>query len=160
MRDPVSDPGLSLPGAHDVTTAPARRPFRERVGHALILTAALVVVVLAFTLQVRPDQRVQWSPSSVLPETCAFKMTWGVDCPACGLTRSIIYLVDGAPYRSLDANHFGWLIAIAIAFQIPLRVAALTGRARWLHPLLKWQMLAWLGLSAVLIVSWAVRLAF
>ena len=49
---------------------------------------------------------------------------------------------------------------MAIVFQVPLRLAGLTGRARFLHPLLDWQLMTWLGLSAVLIANWAIRLIF
>lgn len=160
MRDRVSDRGLNPVDTQSDSLPSRKRLMRETVGHAAILVAAIAVVVLSATLQVRPDQRVQWSPDFVLPETCAFKMTWGIECPACGLTRSFIYLADGAPYRSLQANWFGWLVALAILFQIPLRTAALTGRARFLHPLLEWQLLTWLALSAILIATWVFRFAF
>lgn len=130
----------------------------QSVVHALVLLGSVVIIGLTCVLRVRPDQRVEWGSTYVLPETCVTRMTYNFDCPACGLTRSFIYLANGEPYRSLHTNRVGWLVGLAVLLQIPLRIAALTGRAVFLHPLLLWQSLLWLGLAALLVVNWAFKL--
>jgi len=130
----------------------------SRCGHALVLLGSIAIVGLACVLRVRPDQRVEWSTGLVLPRTCATRALWNINCPACGLTRSFIYLASGEPYRSLRSNRVGWIVAMSVLMQIPLSTAALTGRARCLHSLLQWQSLYWLGLTMLLIANWSVRI--
>ena len=92
-----------------------------------MLAVACVVVVLAFALEVRPDQRVAFRGLAAypLPETC-FSWAWfGIRCPGCGLTRSIVYLAQGDWDASLRMHRLGWLLALAVLLQFPYRLLAL-----------------------------------
>ena len=85
------------------------------------------VVVLSFLLQVRPDQRVEfrWLPGWPLPQTCLSRSLYEVECPGCGLTRSLIHLASADWQASFTIHRVGWLMAIAIVLQIPYRIIQL-----------------------------------
>jgi hypothetical protein len=93
-----------------------------------MLVASGLVVVAAFLLQVLPDgERVavrglgRWP----LPHSCITRAWFDQSCPACGLTRSLIYLAQGDVASSIRAHRIGWALALAIVAQIPYRIAAL-----------------------------------
>jgi hypothetical protein len=109
--------------------APDRQPGRRR-RHRQMLLAAAAVVVLALLLRVLPDGRVafRFAPSVPLPETCGSRLLFGVPCPGCGLTRSIICLSRGDLAQSLAFHRLGWLLALVILYQFPYRLYCLLWR--------------------------------
>ena len=113
---------------------PIARAWRERQRHMLMLAGAVFVGVMAWLLEVLPDgQRVAFRGHSrwPLPHACAMRAWFGRTCPACGLTRSLIYLAHADWRASLRVHRLGWLFALTIAFQVPYRIVALRrgGRA-------------------------------
>ena len=123
--------GTELPGDGGPMTPP--RPSRDfDLG---VLAGACLVTMLAFLLQVRPDQRVALRGLSrfPLPHVCASRVWLGVDCPTCGLTRSLIYLARGDWRGSVRAHRLGWLVAALIVIQIPARTRALALRRAGPH---------------------------
>ncbi len=104
------------------------RPSRDL--DLVVLAVACLLMTLAFLLQVGPDQRVAFRGLSQLPlpHVCASRAWLGVDCPTCGLTRSLIYLVRGDWRGSVRAHRLGWLVAALIVLQIPVRAHALALR--------------------------------
>lgn len=107
-----------------------QQPAVRRRRHWEMLGLATVAVVMAYLLIILPDQRVAFFflPSLPLPETCLPRQWWGVTCPGCGLTRSIILLAHGDLAGSLARHHLGWLMAVAILGQFPYRYYALRHR--------------------------------
>lgn len=92
--------------------------------------------MIALALDVRGGTAVglRGVPGYPLPELCATRRVFGVGCPGCGLTRSIVWLMHGDLSASLAMHRLGWLIFAAILLQIPYRALALAGRApRWLE---------------------------
>lgn len=137
--------------------AAARRRARH---HRFMLWVTAAVIAGTFLLEVRPDQRVSLRgfPSLILPETCASKVVWGFDCPACGLTRSFIFAGRGEWLRSLEMNRMGFLLMLAVVAQIPYRLTMLNqwrrnqpGTAR--RP----KLVAWLIIAA-LFVNWVLKM--
>lgn len=123
--------------------------------HWEMLTISLVVLIFSLLLEVRADDRVAFLAwrSRPLPEVCACRALLGIPCPCCGLTRSLVHLAHGRWAQSWQAHHLGWLLAGALLFQFPYRIAALRwpGRAflgerfpRWCGP----------ALIALLIANW------
>lgn len=109
-----------------MSDAPVQRPnFVSH--HVAILTICCLVLVLAFVFEVRQNQQValRWGDVRPLPEVCALRSWFGLECPACGLTRSFICLARGSLWASFQQHRFGWLIALAVVIQIPYRIAAL-----------------------------------
>ncbi len=61
------------------------------------------------------------------PTICPFRLTTGLPCPGCGLTRSWVYLAHGRWTDSIVANPFG---LVAAALVVALIVAVVRARAR------------------------------
>lgn len=139
-----------------------RTQRKQRNHHRVMLTIYAVVVVLAFLLQVRADQRVEFFflPDVPLPESCASRSLFDLDCPGCGLTRSFIYLAAGRFFDSWSANRIGWLLLLAVLIQIPYRLLALNKIDRGQEaPFANWHT----PFSAILIVAlignWVLKVA-
>ncbi len=100
-----------------------RRINGKRQHHRFYLWFAAVIVVAAFLLTVRDDQRVALRslPNVALPESCPSKIYFGIDCPGCGLTRSFIHLAAGHLAASFASHRVGWLLALAVLGQFPYR---------------------------------------
>lgn len=97
---------------------------KRRRRHCEMLAVCLIAVVLSFLLEVRTDQKVEFSiaPDWPAPETCLTSAMWGLECPGCGLTRSFIFLASGEWQAAMAMNRVGWLFALAVMFQIPYRL--------------------------------------
>lgn len=103
-------------------------PARQSASyHQTVLVIATTIVALSVLLDVRSDQRVafRFLPQFPLPETCASRVLLGIDCPGCGLTRSLVHLAHGRIAESYAMHHVGWLIAAAVLCQLPYRLLAL-----------------------------------
>lgn len=141
----------------------ARRSNELRRHHLFILLASVAVLLAAFLLRVRPDQRVELAvlPGWPLPETCYARSVMGWNCPGCGLTRSFVYLAAGDVEASLAVNRVGWIFALVFCLQVPYRLWAICSaegrplgrRAPWLFVWVPFALLIanWLaGLVALL----------
>ncbi|MCA9079914.1 MAG: DUF2752 domain-containing protein [Planctomycetaceae bacterium] len=117
--------------------------------------------MLTFVLRTFPDGRVGLSglPQFPLPELCGSRALFGVDCPGCGLTRSILALGRGDWSRSVQYHRIGWIMALAIALQIPYRLYYLITRPNQPRDV---TLANWLGtlLITLLIGNWAVAMLF
>lgn len=100
----------------------------RRLYHTIVLTISCLVLVFAFVLEERDDQLVgmRGGIGKPLPQVCAMRGWFGIDCPACGLTRSFIRMAQGSLAESFAQHHLGWLFALAVLVQIPYRIAALS----------------------------------
>jgi hypothetical protein len=127
--------------------------------HWEVLAVAGAVCALALTLQEVPGGRVavRGAPRFPLPQVCASRSVFGVKCPGCGLTRSIIHVAEGDWRASWRSHRLGGLMAIVIVFQIPYRLAALRRLDRPLLPI-RWQVWLSSALIALLIGNWLVDL--
>jgi hypothetical protein len=127
--------------------------------HRLVLVLSMVVLLLAFLLQVRDDQRVAFSllPAWPLPEVCQSRVLLGWDCPGCGLTRSFVHLAHADLPTSVAVHPLGWLVALFVAAQLPYRLWAL--RSPGGAPLgqrIPWAITA--SVLVLLVASWLARL--
>lgn len=133
--------------------------------HQFILTGiAAVIVVAALLLTVRSDGHVapKMMPSITVPESCPSKIWFGVECPGCGLTRSVISLAEGDLGASYQFNRAGWLVALAVLFQFPYRWYVLrqlnkTNDVSWSSPW--WIDVLSKSLVAVLIGNWLLKVS-
>ena len=123
--------------------------------HWTMLLISCGIVVLAFLLEVRPDQRVALpaAPQWPMPETCMSRQLFGLHCPGCGLTRSLIHFAHGDWRASLAMHRLGWMMAAAILLQFPYRISCL--RHGHVSPLGK-RIPKWFGYALVgaLIANW------
>ena len=115
------------------------------------------ILVLASVLAVTPGERV-CMPSLAnlpLPELCMTKGLWGVDCPGCGLTRSLICLGHGDLWASLQYHRLGPVFYLFVWFQLLHQCTKLRRRQKDLSaPMSRW--VAWAGnvLIAAFVVNW------
>lgn len=92
-----------------------------------MLILASVVVVSAFVFRVPSNDRVELAglEGVPMPSMCLSKSLWGVECPGCGLSRSLLCFFQGHLANSLALHRVGWVIAIAVVLQFPYRIVAL-----------------------------------
>jgi hypothetical protein len=89
-------------------------PLNQMRWHREVLVTALLVVLLVLGLEVRYDGRVSVRAFAThpLPQACASRAWLGVNCPACGLTRSMIHLSRGEIAACWRAHRLGGLVAL------------------------------------------------
>ena len=111
--------------ASSLIAAPHRG--RTTLIHGLVLCVSVSVIAIGISFKVYPDQTIgcRFSEAHRLPPTCMFREYLNFNCPGCGLTRSIVHFFHFDFRASLSANRVGWLLAMAIVFQLPSRVIAL-----------------------------------
>lgn len=61
---------------------------------------------------------------------CMFKFLTGFNCPACGLTRSFIYMSHFHPGSAFAMNHAGPLLYALCVFEVPYRAVLLLRRGK------------------------------
>ncbi len=135
-----------------------RRTRRQH--HLLILVGVVVVLVLAFALEVRsPTQVGIRGIDGVLPPSCRFRSWTGLDCPTCGLTRSFVSIAHGDLSAALGFNPVSPLVFAAFLFQIPFRAMQIRrldrGRDELAWPWVTRALWILLGLG---LAQWIVRL--
>jgi len=134
-------------------------PTRRR--HKEVLFYSLLALIAAPLLEVYPNERVglRGHPDLLLPPMCMSRTLFGVNCPACGLTRSFVYLARGDWITSVQCHRLGWLLMFMAAVQVPYRLAILAGRQQLL---LSEPAGRWIGrvLVAFLIGNWALGVVF
>lgn len=127
--------------------------------HRWMLWVAGIVAVLAFVFDVSADHEhvfVRRFPNIVMPGSCLSREIFHMDCPGCGLTRSIVFLVHGEVRASWQMNRVGWLMALAIVGQVPYRVMCLRRGRRVLGKV--FPRLFGLFLILMLVGNWALGL--
>lgn len=96
----------------------------------------------------------------VLPPLCAFRALLGLDCPGCGITRSLIYAFHGRFYDSYMMHIWGIPLAVILVAQIPYRLSRLFfAMPDWkLSPVMN----RWINFSIALsvLLPWIVKLSF
>lgn len=154
MNDPrtVAEPALARPEAV---------PNGEWLLHGIVFALAACVLLLASVLRVQgTDEVVMPIWTLPLPGTCSVKQLTGVECPGCGLTRSLVCLAHGDVARAWRFNPAGMYVFALVALQIPYRLAQLW-RLRRGHREIHWRWMAPLalgGLVLALLGQWVARL--
>jgi uncharacterized protein DUF2752 len=163
MQDGVPMPGVTDPMRADGPTEATRErsiasPSQVR-HHRHMLVIACTVMVLAFELVEVADGRVavRGFARYPLPESCLSRSLFGLNCPGCGLTRSVIHLAGGDWRASWRSHRLGGLFAALIALQVPYRLLALRRPDRPVIPT-RWLVLFGYLLIAMLIGNWLIAL--
>ena len=128
----------------------------QRTVHVLFLLLGLGVPVAALSLDVvENNQRVapSFAPAAPLPASCLSRTVFGFDCPACGLTRSIIFLAHGRWADSLAVHRLGWLVFAMILMQVPYRIFRLLRIGRPIPDAARAEPWIWGTLAALLVVN-------
>jgi hypothetical protein len=140
-----------------------RRYRPDPLFHRVLLVLCSGVVLLSMVLSVRERTQVLLPViGTPLPELCMMKrMTDGLGCPGCGMTRSFISIGHGDLARAWSYNPAGlWFYGI-ILFQIPFRGVQLWRIRRGL-PELQLARVAQVSLAilaVVMIGQWVLKLS-
>jgi hypothetical protein len=131
----------------------------EQLLHWILLGLSVVVMMLAFVLQVRGEQVVIPVLDLPVPGTCTFKAYVGADCPGCGLTRCFVSMAHGQVSRAWHYNPVGILFFAIVATQLPYRAMQIwrMRRGRTEVRLGWWGYSLMLGIAIALIVQWVLR---
>jgi hypothetical protein len=136
------------------------QPRRTTLIHWSVLMGSISVIAVAVVLRVYPDQSIgyRFDETHRLPRTCIFRERLGFDCPGCGLTRSFVHLFHGDFSASQAAHRCGWLLALAVVFQLPYRIVAIrrlsADRNQWLST---WHPRTSVALVVLLIANWLIQ---
>jgi len=128
--DPTRNPDAAGSGE------PARTPFLVKAeqrqafdprGHWLILGLSIAVVLGGLLVDVNSDGSIflRGLPDFPFPVICPLRRFFGISCPTCGMTRSIVFLVQGRLADSFAVHRLGWLVWGLVVLQIPYRILCL-----------------------------------
>jgi len=134
-------------------------PSQSKSFQRTILVLATALVVMAFLLQRIPsDESSHLQLAGVrLPELCYSQKMFGLRCPGCGLTRSVVSSACGDLQSAIHFHPAGPLIFGWAFVQIPYRLMNLwrlrTGKLAWRTP---GTLLMTFVIVAVCLVQWVV----
>ena len=91
----------------------------ERRIHLDVLLSAMLLFIAAVLIGRYP------MVPTYLPHVCLVQALFGIPCPGCGITRSVLAVLAGDLTRAWLLNPAGPLLCAATALQLPLRSLAL-----------------------------------
>jgi hypothetical protein len=145
----------ATPGANPSTLVVATLKADATL-HWVLLGLSLLVLALAATLQTVDGTGVFVPVAGIqLPELCYARRWLGIECPGCGLTRSMIAIMHGQLTAAWKFNPAGLLVFGIVLFQLPYRVWQLSRLRRGLPELNPvWLNLSWAFVGAALLIQW------
>ena len=126
----------------------------------VFLLMATVVIVMSFLMNVVGTDQVYLPGLNLpLPESCGSRLMFGIDCPACGLTRAFISISHGKFLNAWLFNPASFLTYLFVAVQIPWQLFQLH-RLKNNKPRIDQQWIYYLptAVFVALILQWLVRL--
>lgn len=95
--------------------------------HVTYLTLSLLLIAASAILSTNGSTNSLPFPGFSVPLRlpCMFKFLTGFNCPACGLTRSFIYMSHLNPGSAFVMNHAGPLLYALCVFEVPYRAVLL-----------------------------------
>ena len=136
-----------------------RLPWPQRL--VMAFAGAVLIGLLITASRLTPSPRGMGTHQRLGLPPCTLVQWYGLRCPSCGMTTSWAHMMRGHVLASFRANSGGALLALASVAVAPwLLVSGALGR--WVvAPPHEWTALAvGLGIIAVTLVDWAVRLTF
>ena len=137
--------------------------------HLFFLCAAVVIVLLSFSMRTGGQSKslrgssefvyLPWS-NTPLPQSCGSRMTFGISCPGCGLTRSFIAISHGKFKQAWNTNAASFLVYGFVWMQVPWRAFQIS-RIRKNLPEIRtlWSYLPMVICAIALIVQWLIRMS-
>lgn len=83
------------------------------ISHALVVSVAIVFARFPGGLE-------------MVPHVCLIQYLFNEPCPGCGITRSVLALLQGDFVRAWAFNPIGPLLFLAMVIQVPLRALVLS----------------------------------
>ena len=128
--------------------------------HLALLAAAVAVILLSVFMRTEGETMV-FLPGSIfpLPESCAARQLFGINCPGCGLTRAFIAISRGEWARAWYFNPASFAVYLFVVAQIPWRCFQMWRIATHRFPVFSvWLFLPLVVLTASLLLQWIVVL--
>ena len=122
--------------------------------HLVVLVACLGILAAAAALE-PAESHLRLGPIT-LPTLCTLRLTTGIPCPGCGLSRSFVAAAHGEWRHSLEYHRLGPLFVVYVLLQVLHRAAWLGLPGSRLRISLAGRFLdaAFLPLMVVLLVNW------
>lgn len=122
--------------------------------HLILLGIGIAVPLLGAMLVVDGERiAFAFAPDWQFPHLCSSRVLFDVQCPGCGLTRSIVHLMHGDVAESFAVHHLGGLVLALIVLQIPWQVWRLKG-GEVPFRLSGWAIcLLWCGVAGLMLVD-------
>lgn len=96
---------------------------KELFPHLVILIACFCILAAALILQpASPGTSHLRLGKIYMPDMCILRITTGVPCPGCGLSRSLVAAVHGDFGRSLAFHRLGLLTLVYVFLQFACRL--------------------------------------
>lgn len=132
---------------------------RERRYHRVTLAMSAGALLFALALVPKPETDGIHTELMGLrmPTLCLYRATSGMDCPACGLTRSFMYLVRGDVTHAVRCNPLGPLFFLIVVLQIPYRLVVLGAGRRPPDIPERWRSVVRNAVLAGVVLLWAAR---
>jgi hypothetical protein len=152
---------LDAPAADRTEAASAAPTCRRSREHWLVLGGALAVALgLGIAgLVLHPDPRGFGTHEQLGLQPCLPMTLWGIPCPGCGVTTSVVLAVHGRLAAALATQPFGLLLAlVGTVFAVWAPLAHVSGRDLWSDlGRVAWRRLLPLAATA-LVLAWAYKL--
>ncbi|MBN1350603.1 DUF2752 domain-containing protein [candidate division KSB1 bacterium] len=103
------------------------RQASNKFNDLFILIATIIILGASFILSVDDRSLVRLPTKNIppIPRSCLTKRIFDIDCPVCGLTRSIIYYSHGDFEKGWHCHRLGLLVYFLFLIQIPYRLFTL-----------------------------------
>jgi hypothetical protein len=141
--------------------SPARAAGRAAAAryHRAILILSLAVLIASAVLGNTPEGDVKLPlAGGVAPRICFWRLSTGMDCPGCGLTRCFVAMAHGDWAQAIHFHPVGMVLFLIVLAQVPYRAVQLRrlarGREELKHPALHG--ILWL-LVAAFFVQWLLK---
>ena len=152
-----------IDAAENVTSANRQLLPKFTADQWVILSLSVAGLACSFLFYMRPDDQERVFIKGVdapLPGVCASRQWLQLDCPGCGLTRSVVCISNGQLLRSIRFNVVGLVLYFyAAAYIVYSMLRAWIPVGHFLHSLGAWRLfvnVTWISL----LVQWGVKLVF
>ena len=128
--------------------------------HLALLVAAVGVILLSVFMRNVGETLVFLPGSSLpLPESCAARQLFGINCPGCGLTRAFIAISGGQWVRAWHFNPASFAVYLFVVVQIPWRCIQMGRIVTHRIPVFSiWLFLPLVVVAASLLLQWIVNI--
>lgn len=130
---------------------------RERLQTGLTGVALLASLALARGLATASPAAVHVAGRE-MPVICPSRLLFGVSCPGCGMTRSVLLTVGGDLRGALSVNPAGPVLVAALillAAQLLFAARAAEGAPAARRRLLSWAFVYGTVVTSVMLIQWA-----